>query len=80
MAALNIKNIKKHGIKDLYRMVRRNDMDLVFGLVWAVVGAIATRLYGEMCEDDGAKRFNPLTIYIGICYMLAGIELMKFVG
>lgn len=55
-------------------------MNLVFGLVWAVVGAIATRLYGEMCEDDGAKGFNPLTIYIGMCYMWAGVELMKFTG
>ena len=55
-------------------------MNLLFSFVWAVVGAIATRLYGEMCDEDGVKGFNPLTIYIGMCYMWAGIELMKFAG
>lgn len=51
---------------------------LIIAMVWAISGAIATRYYGKLVKDEGDDVFNPLTVYIGWCYMMAGTELAKF--
>lgn len=53
-------------------------MRLIIGLLWAVVGAIATRYYGDLRKDKEDMKLNPLAIYVAFSYMMAGYNLCQF--
>lgn len=57
-----------------------NWLRLLIVMMWAVTGAVATRYYGKSVKEVDDDMFNPLPFYAGWCYILAGIELAKFVG
>lgn len=50
---------------------------LVFGLVLSVIGSVAMGYYARNYDE---KAFNPLPIYIGFLFMMAGVEIAKFAG
>lgn len=53
-------------------------MKLAISFIWAIVGAIATRYYGDLREDEEDMKLNPLTIYAGFSYIMAGYNLCLF--
>lgn len=52
-------------------------MHLAFALILAIMGSICTSYYAKNYNE---KEFNPLPIYIGLLFMMAGSEISKFVG
>lgn len=50
---------------------------LIFAFVLSVIGSVAMGYYGKNYDE---KVFNPLPIYIGLLFMVAGVEISKFVG
>lgn len=52
-------------------------MHLVFSLILAIMGSICTSYYAKNYNE---KEFNPLPIYIGLLFMMAGSEISKFAG
>lgn len=52
-------------------------INLIFAFVWALTGAIATKYYAKNYEE---YTFNPLPAYIAFCFIIAGVQLAKFVS
>lgn len=50
---------------------------LIFAFVLSVIGSVAIDYYGRNYNE---KELTPLPIYIGLLFMMAGLEISKFVG
>ena len=50
---------------------------LIFAFVLSIIGSVAMGYYARNYDE---KAFNPLSIYIGLLFMVAGVEISKFVG
>ena len=52
---------------------------LIFGIILAVVGSLLTHYYGKMCVRYDETEINePMIIFIGFMYMVAGILICKY--
>ena len=52
-------------------------LKLLLAFAWAVTGAVSVRWYGKLYCECKEVRINPLTIYAGFSYIMAGIEFYR---